>query len=437
MAARSGVVDTSVLKGITDLHAGVVSDDPVVAPAHEVVQDSDLIADSSIHSDAAPDHGGDTAMSAEDAPAAHADLAYADADHVVADQGIADVDHAYADHSYADASVPDSVFAAHSIMPADDGTPHSLGAGQGQDDSHDAAAWWWVGGAALAAGGLGYWAGHDHNDNNDSSSTTVPAADVHVVVERGDASDGPVVDTLFIDDNANGVHDTNELTVADFGIGGNADLAANHVTVHFNDVPLEPINLTGFGEDDKIEFHIEAMINNGIVTNQGSVSVIAQHLSGMVIDPGHPAVTYTLAGTDGANGVRFELHQHDTTSLTDFNGHGWDYAMNNGLLDPLGGYLRADNLATHILGNQIGFTADGASVTFSFSMNSGAIAYWSDTDNALNHNSLLVPNYVMGTLFTGTNTTGNSSVIRDNVNANNEGHLVDFIWPSGAPVIPG
>jgi hypothetical protein len=414
MASKSGVVDTSVSKGIADLHAGVMADDPVAAPAHEVVHDSDLIADPSIHADAAPDHGVDTAVtstvdaSADDTGHVHADLAYADADHAYADadHGVADVDHAYADHAYADSIVPDSAvaFVDHPIPLADDGTPHSLGAAQGQGDSHDAAAWWWVGGAALAAGGLGYWAGHDNNDDNHSSSSAT-TSDVHVVVDRGN-DNGVFTHAAWIDTNGDGVHqeDGTEDTPAVFGHGGSADLAANHVTIHFNDVPLEALDLTGFGTDDKIVFHIDPMIDRSIVSNDASTGTFhAQHLTDVAISPDDPAVTYWLASPQGNNGAHFSLHQHPANGVTDFN------SITH---DALGGYLWA-NVQTLIWTD---------SATASGPMNDNAvIAYWSDTDNALNSVSLLLPN------TTAINHTAA-------LNANNEGGLVDFIWPSGAQI---
>jgi hypothetical protein len=399
MAARSGVVDTSVFKGIADLHAEVLSNDPVVAPAHEVVQDSDLIADPSIHADAAPDHGSDTAAtstgdaSADDTGPVHADLAYADTDHAYADadHGVADADHAYADHAYADSIVPDSTvaFVDHTIPLADDGMPHSLGAAQGQGDSHDAAAWWWVGGAALAAGGLGYWAGHEHNDDSSSSSSTA-APDVHVVVESEGA---------FIDANGDGVQQDTETTVADFGHNGNADLASEHVTIHFNDVPWTAIDITGFGADDKIEFHVEAMVaNNGLNALASYLTDLAINTSG---DVGTWAAFYPHATVNAQASI--DIHQIDTYTpsfTSDLSGNA------------LGSVYYMD------IGYKV-FTGTGASPAL-VSSNEAGFAFWTDAGNALNDNALVFPTW---------NGADNTATVVADFNANNEGSVVDFIWP--------
>ena len=390
MAAKSGVVDTSVFKGIADLHAEVLSNDPVVAPAHEVVQDSDLIADYSMppaHADAAPEHSGDTAAtSTEDATAgdtghAHADLAVADADHAYADvdHAYADVDHAYADHAYADATIPDSAFADPSMLPADAGTPNSLGAEPGKqgDDGHNAAAWWWVGGAAVAAGAIGYWVADDNND--DSTQTSVAASpDVHVVVDSFGAA--------YIDVNGNGVHDTGEDTLAAFGRGGSADLAANSVTVHFNGMPGDALDLTGFGADDKIEFHMAAM-EGTVFDNQASyLTDISIWTSGGTSTYG---ASYNVHAGFGYASI--DVHQCTTSTPTaDLNG----------------------NIITHAYYIDIGHQTIGTYET--------AIAYWTDAGNALNDNALLFPNL---------EASGITAVV-NNLNANNEGGLIDFIWPA-------
>jgi hypothetical protein len=346
---------------------------------------------------------------------ADGDHAYADADHGYADSPVADLDHAYADHAYADAIIPDSAFSEHSMMPADAGTPHSLGAdaAKGGGDGHDAAAWWWVGGAAVAAGGLGYWAGHDNNDDNHSSSSSA-SPDVHVVVESTGA---------YIDTNGDGVHQTTETTVAEFGHGDNADLAADHVTIHFNSVPLageapDLLNLTGFGADDKIEFHVEAMMGN----NQDHYAVLDSHASYLVSvgtgyslgDGFNTQVSYEFQGhttsvvpaTPYYHYTSIDVIQHRATASFSGNVHENVYAL---------------SLAEHAVHPTVG--AVHLASTFA---HTAPFAYWTDTGNALNDVAKLLPQ----------EHTGPSAALSyaADLNANNEGGVVDFIWLS-APVL--
>jgi hypothetical protein len=421
MAARGDVIDTSAFKGIADLHAEVLSNDSVVAPAHAVVQDSDLIADYSMppaHADAAPEHSGDVAATstenatAEDTGHVHAELAYADVDHAYADHAVADIDHAYADHAFADhafadAAAPDSAFTDHSILAADDGTPHSFGAdaAKGQDDGSSAAAWWWVGGAALAAGALGYWAGDDHHDDA-TSATTTASPDVHVVVESTGA---------YIDTNGDGVHQSTELDVANFGHGGNADLAADSVTVHFNDVPTDVLNLTGFSADDKIEFHVEAMMGN----NSGHNQVLDAHASYLV----SVGTGYSLSDVFKTQ-VSYEFKGHTTSAVPltpyyhytsiDVIQHRADIGstINNAHES-----VYALSLATHAVHPTVG--AVHLASTFA---NTAPFAYWTDAGNALNNVALLLPHAHTG--------SGAALSYAADLNANNEGGVVDFIWPA-------
>jgi len=73
---------------------------------------------------------------------------------------------------------------------------------------------------------------------------------------------GVVVESTgaWIDTNADGVHDANEITP---WVGGSDNLAGHQVTIHFNSVPNQPLDLTGFGSDDLIEIDAQAFINNG------------------------------------------------------------------------------------------------------------------------------------------------------------------------------
>ena len=76
-----------------------------------------------------------------------------------------------------------------------------------------------------------------------------------------DENESVVVDSTgaWLDVNANGILDIEDTTAADFTAAtGNIDLAANPITIHFNDVPDTPLDLTGFTSDDKIEIDVPA-----------------------------------------------------------------------------------------------------------------------------------------------------------------------------------
>jgi len=137
-------------------------------------------------------------------------------------------------------------------------------------------------------GALAYWtdAGNALNnqanllpDYNGTNNTTVLANlnanhypglvefvwPVNVVVEE---------DGAYIDVNANGVHDNDETDLAVFASGGNADLVANNVVIHFNDIPNTPLDLAGFDGNDRIEIDLNAMRSgDDSITrdNQGTV----------------------------------------------------------------------------------------------------------------------------------------------------------------------
>ena len=78
----------------------------------------------------------------------------------------------------------------------------------------------------------------------------------NVVVESGVA---------YIDLNGDGVKDANDTILADFTPEtGNVDLALNPVVIHYNNaIPSSPLNLSGFGSDDRIEIDVQAFIDNG------------------------------------------------------------------------------------------------------------------------------------------------------------------------------
>lgn len=83
-----------------------------------------------------------------------------------------------------------------------------------------------------------------------ASQVSLVNFNLHVVVDSNGA---------FMDTNSDGVHQAGETAVASFSGGGNADLSFNHVTVHYNELPATPINLSGFGEDDRIEIDLNGM----------------------------------------------------------------------------------------------------------------------------------------------------------------------------------
>ena len=68
---------------------------------------------------------------------------------------------------------------------------------------------------------------------------------------------------VWIDDNADGVKDAGETTA--FTNSGEYTLAEDTVTIEFNDMPDTPLNLNGFGSDDKIEIDVTAFVSNTAV----------------------------------------------------------------------------------------------------------------------------------------------------------------------------
>jgi VCBS repeat-containing protein len=85
----------------------------------------------------------------------------------------------------------------------------------------------------------------------------VAAEDIHVVVDAAGA---------FIDTNADGILQSSEAVDANRAFANGDDLvnlAANHVTVTFNDAPDQALNFQGFGVDDKVEINLSEMGKNG------------------------------------------------------------------------------------------------------------------------------------------------------------------------------
>lgn len=234
--------------------------------------------------------------------------------------------------------------------------------------------WMWMGATAVAGGGLGLALGANQG-NNDQPPAGEPAHQteyaVHVVVER---------DGAFIDNNENGVWDDGIDEEAIFaGELDNVHLANNSVLIHFNDVPLEALDLTGFRADDKLQFDVQAMRD------------------GHVFDYPSSLVTWVGSGSSDFTygfeyGVDFAVcrHRHDTTK---------DFTSNS--------YY--DQYALHV-----------ADIDTSINDTTSAIiAYWSDADNALNDIELLLPD----------------NPVIANLNAGTGGGLVEFVTQSQHVVV--
>jgi hypothetical protein len=247
--------------------------------------------------------------------------------------------------------------------------------------------WMWVGAAAVAGGGLGVALGSNQGGNDAAPAAGTPVdSTVHVVVER---------DGAYIDTNAD---DIGEIAVTGFQEGGNAWLAdPDHpVVVHFNDLPLEAINLTGFGEDDKIQFDMTALHDNMVlVESSGSLSRYLEINS----TPVNRQVVFGISNQEPKTGVDFTLIQHQHPASRTF----YDFSENS--------YTGKHYFLSASYISSVAFGGSGGS-------NSTAIiAYWDDTGNALNVQSNILPN------FTGSNTDR----IVGNLNAGTEGGLVEFV----------
>lgn len=238
--------------------------------------------------------------------------------------------------------------------------------------------WMWVGAAAVAGGGLGVALGSNHGGDNAAPAAGAPVdSTVHVVVERFGA---------FIDTDKDGMKDLSETTAADFSNAGNADLVHDTVTVHFNNVPLNAINLTGFTEDDKVQFDVGSFQDHHLL-NISSNSITSLDF-GAVDEP------FTSFSFDGP-----------TISLIRYPVD-WEFYDFAGKVTHSGMYgLQVSNFEKSVNGNH-----------------TGVIAYWNDSSNALNFQS-----NVLHTLYTNSNT----DEIIDNLNDSTATHgLVEFVWPT-------
>lgn len=133
-----------------------------------------------------------------------------------------------------------------------------------------------------------------------------PVQDIRVIVDSEGA---------FIDANVNGFIDAAETTAAVFGgETDNIQLARNHVTIQFNTLsPIDgPLNLQGFGTDDRIEFNLDAIRGEespfGVVTNADQSNRMWTN-SGY----GYSAISQTkqyIQRTNGGNDL-FEVYAQD------------------------------------------------------------------------------------------------------------------------------
>ncbi|WP_243373696.1 cadherin domain-containing protein [Geotalea sp. SG265] len=206
---------------------------------------------------------------------------------------------------------------------------------------------------------------------------------IHVVVER----DGAVIDT-----DGDGVRDSSENRLALFDAGGSAELGGTAgVTVHFNDVPLNALNLTGFGADDKVEFDVQALGQHNVLRS-------ATRLAGLtalttitnILNPIRVGYTFNSAGSSPAR-----LIVRETPLSNPFNG------------------LPANANAV------MGIADMGAN------KGQGALVYWNDSSNALNEARHILPGY------TGNNEEGVLETLNSNAP---HGGLVDFVWPENVVV---
>ncbi|WP_054695258.1 cadherin domain-containing protein [Geotalea toluenoxydans] len=182
---------------------------------------------------------------------------------------------------------------------------------------------------------------------------------IQVIVERN----GAIIDT-----DGDGVWDVGEDRPAVFGAGGNADLTGGKpVTIHFNDIPQDTLNLTGFGADDKLELDIQELQGNDILrsaTRLKSLSALTS-ITGLMTPF---RITYAF-NSQSLQPVRLTVRESPLS--TPFNGQPADaHAI-----------MRIAEMGNTINGKR-----------------SGAFAYWTDSANALNDARQILPGY------TGNNT---------------------------------
>lgn len=204
---------------------------------------------------------------------------------------------------------------------------------------------------------------------------------VRVIVERN----GAIIDT-----DGDGVRDEGEDRPAVFGSGGNADLTGGTpVTIHFNNIPQDTLNLTGFGTDDKLELDTQELRENEILRSATRL----KSLSALTTITGFMTpfrITYA-----------FNSHSHQPVRFT---------VRESPLSTPFNGQLTNAHAIMRIA--EMGTTISGKK--------SGAFAYWTDSVNALNEAKEILPGY----------TGNNEQAVLDTLNSTGpHGGLVDFVWP--------
>lgn len=255
---------------------------------------------------------------------------------------ISDADVTYTDHISSDvaevATEQPELVAMNTVQHLTDSTVQVAEVGAAAAVS-SSVPWLAIGAGAAAGGGI-LLAGGSHDTVAPVADTTPAVQDIHVVVAR---------DGAFIDTDNDGVRDDSELTAIFGSDGDNVGLADHSVLIHFDDAPLDAIDLTGFRADDKIEFDVQTMYNGNVFCESSNfVSKLASTASHIV---------YGFSCD-----VSFIVNQH-TSNVTDFNHnlHSGVYAMS----------VHAEN------------SFNGTDY--------GAIAYWSDSGNALNDHNLVLP----------------------------------------------
>lgn len=250
--------------------------------------------------------------------------------------------------------------------------------------------WMWMGAAAIAGGGLGVAFGANHG-GNDAAPAAASVDLGHIVVEREGA---------FVDVNADGIHQTDGNEVAISNADLSAKLEANDVavTIHFNDVPMEAINLTGFGEDDKIQFDVTALHDNKVLAN-GS-----DRLGDLDVYTSSPnrRIDYTFTNAD-VSGVSFQFFEHSVPYTHDFN----DNPLTNIY------FLRASYISSAAFDRTV-------SPANPWESTGAAIAYWNDGVNALNNQSLMLPYFTKGV---------NTAAVIANLNSGSYAGVVEFVNP--------
>lgn len=234
--------------------------------------------------------------------------------------------------------------------------------------------WASLGGLALLGGVAGVGglmiADNGKNTHDGPSPSTVEPV-VHVVVDAEGA---------FIDTNADGIHDAGETTAAVFAAHGNADLAANSVTVHFNDVPFAtgPVDLTGFTMNDKIEIDVASFHGGNAIT-------------GANLGDSHSFIYLHMNSRSSSFTVNFKAYTRSVSGPS-----------------------------SHHINPGLSFYTSNYSSSFQ-------LAHWDDANNPLNHISNVLPG---AHLSSGGKIAGLTHAIDELNLGAGHGVLIDFLWPA-------